>query len=108
MITLSLPIINEQFGIKTLGTAAGVTATLDGAKAVDCTKHSGMRYTVLNANVKTNDNDDTVVTRTFTKSDFHALIKKTLVGNLTITAYDNNFSATPVLEIELPDEALAD
>ncbi len=109
VMTFDLPINNAQFGIKTLGapTASGITATLQGAKDVDCSKHSGTRYTNLHVVLNTKNDGAQELNYEFAASTLHAKITKTLVGNITITPYDGNFSANPELKVVLPDSAIS-
>lgn len=106
VITFKLPINNTQLGIKTLGTADGVTAKLEDAGATNCTKHPGTRYNILEASVETENDGNSSISRTFETSALHAKITKELIGGLTITPYDNNFNANPVLQIDLPSDSI--
>ena len=109
VMTFDLPINNEQFGIKTLGApkTSGVTAALQGSKAVDCNKHSGTRYTNLHVVLNTKNDGIQELNYTFNESLLHAKITKTLVGSITVTPYDNNFTAEPELKIVLPASAIS-
>ena len=106
VITFKLPINNTQLGIKTLGTAEGVTAKLEDAGSTNCTKHPGTRYNTLEASVETENDGNSSISRTFKTSALHAKITKELIGGLTITPYDNDFEANPVLQIDLPSDAI--
>ena len=107
-ITFKLPINNTQLGIKTLGAADGVTAKLEDAGSTNCTKHPGTRYNILEAIVETDNDGESCITREFETSTLHAKITKELIGGLTITPYDNNFTANPVLKIDLPSSAITE
>lgn len=106
-ISFKLDINNSQLGIKTLGSADGVTAALSGEGSTNCLEHPGTRYNSLTATIATANNGADSLSYTFTTSAFHAKITKELIGGLTITPYDDDFNANPVLEIELPSSAIA-
>lgn len=106
VITFTLPINNAQLGIKTLGSADGVTTVLSEEESTNCSQHEGIRYKALTASITTANNGADTLNYTFSKSTFHAKITKNLIGSLSIIPYDGNFEANPVLEIELPSTAI--
>lgn len=106
-LTFDLAINNAQLGIETLAKLKGADITLSGAQATGCTTHPGTRYTKLHAEIDLSDvSAKNKLEYVFGTSDFHAKITKKLIGNLSITPYDNTFTANPVLEIELPSGAI--
>lgn len=66
----------------------------------------GTRYNILEASVETENDGNSSISRTFETSALHAKITKELIGGLTITPYDNNFNANPVLQIDLPSDSI--